>query len=311
MAQRVLFIGGLGRSGTTIIEKLLNELPQTLSVGETVHLWERGVQDNERCGCGSPFDECDHWTRVGKAAFGGWDRIPLERVIDLRWSVDRSRRLPQMARALRTGQLTPDQSEYLGYLGDVLHASAEVAGGAKVLLDSSKHLSTATMYALDPTIDVRLLHIVRDPRGVAYSWTKQVARPETDGLEMPRYRPSRTSLRWTTDNPGYELLGRAVPHLTLRYEDVLADPLGSLRAMAELVDLTPTEEDLSFLNGNRARFSTPMHSVAGNPLRFGGEETVLRLDDQWKSGLPAGSRRLVTALTAPGLLRYRYPLRGD
>ena len=53
--QRVLFIGGLGRSGTTIIEKLLNELPQTLSVGETVHLWERGVQANERCGCGESF----------------------------------------------------------------------------------------------------------------------------------------------------------------------------------------------------------------------------------------------------------------
>ena len=48
--QRVLFTGGLGRSGSTLIEKLLNELPPTFSVGETIHLWERGIRDAERCG---------------------------------------------------------------------------------------------------------------------------------------------------------------------------------------------------------------------------------------------------------------------
>ncbi len=46
--QTVLFTGGLGRSGSTLIEKLLNELPGTFAVGETIHLWERGVRDQER-----------------------------------------------------------------------------------------------------------------------------------------------------------------------------------------------------------------------------------------------------------------------
>ncbi|MEZ5342599.1 MAG: sulfotransferase [Acidimicrobiales bacterium] len=307
--QKVLFIGGIGRSGTTIIEKLLNEVPGTFSVGETVHLWERGVQANERCGCGESFVDCRQWANVGELAFGGWSNVPLDRVIDLRWSVDRSRRLPQMLRSLRSGTNTDDQNEYLGYVSGVLHAAAKAAGGAAVLLDSSKHLSTAALYALDPTLDVRVLHIVRDPRGVAYSWMKQVARPEAEGEQMPTYRPSRTAFRWMTDNAGFEALGRTVPTLTMRYEDVLQDPAGSLAKMTALADLQATREDFTFLDGNTATFSTPMHSVAGNPLRFGGEQTTLTLDDKWREGLDQRSRRVVTSITAPGLLRHRYPLR--
>lgn len=307
--QRVLFIGGLGRSGTTIIEKLLNELPTTFSVGETVHLWERGVQANERCGCGESFSSCTQWSAVGELAFKGWNNVPLERVIDMRWSVDRSRRLPQMYNALRRGENTADQNEYLGYVTKVLHAAAQAAGGAEVLLDSSKHLSTAALYALDPSLDVRVLHIVRDPRGVAYSWMKQVARPETDGEDMPTYSPSRTAFRWMTDNAGFETLGRRIPTLTMRYEDVLRDPEGSLRQMIELAGLEFEPAQLSFLDGNVANFATPMHSVAGNPLRFGGEQTTLKLDDTWQSGLDQKSRRIVTSITAPGLKHYDYPLR--
>ena len=306
--QRILFIGGLGRSGTTIIEKLLNEVPGTFSVGETVHLWERGVQANERCGCGEAFTDCAHWSEVGKLAFGGWDNVPLERAIDLRWSVDRSRRLPQMFKSLRSGNRTEDQTEYLGYVTSVLHAAAAAAGGADVLLDSSKHLSTAALYALDPTLDVRVLHIVRDPRGVAYSWMKQVARPEADGEQMPTYRPSRTATRWMTDNAGFELLGRSVPTLTMKYEDVLLDPVGSLAQMIELAGLPASPDGFPFLEGNVATFSTPMHSVAGNPLRFGGETSTLKLDDKWRTGLDKKSHRIVTSMTAPGLMHYGYPL---
>ncbi len=68
--QRVLFTGGLGRSGSTLVEKLINELPSTFSVGETVHLWERGVRDHERCGCSEAFTDCAHWQAVGVQAFG-------------------------------------------------------------------------------------------------------------------------------------------------------------------------------------------------------------------------------------------------
>lgn len=304
--QRVLFIGGLGRSGTTLVEKLLNELPATFAVGETIHVWERGVRNQERCGCGEPFEDCPQWSAVGQEAFGGWDEVDLDEMIGLRWRVDRSRRLPVIAESQRRGRPTPDQDRYLLHLRKVLLAAAAVAGQPKVLLESSKHLSTAALMALDDAIDLRVLHLVRDPRGVAYSWTKDVERPETDGEVMPTYRPARTAARWVTDNLGFEALALWVPTLRLRYEDVLADPTGSLRAIAEFVELDEANLDLNFIAGETVTLSKPMHSVAGNPLRFGGDEMKLALDEAWKTKLDSAQRRLVTTITAPMLWRYGY-----
>ena len=314
--QRVLFIGGLGRSGSTLVERLLNELPGTFSVGETVHLWERGVRDGERCGCGDAFAACPHWTAVGKEAFGSWDDLDVDRIIDLRWKVDRSRRLPAIMAALRTGRTTTGQREYLAAMRSVLLASAKVAGRSLdrdpseiCLLDSSKHLSTAALLATDPWLDLRVLHLVRDPRGVAYSWTKTVARPETDGELMPRYSVRRTAGRWVSDNLGFDALaGAGVPTLRVRYEDVLDDPARMVCRIAEFAGLDgdPRHDRLPFLAGRSAHFTTPMHSVAGNPLRFGGDRITLEIDDAWRTELPEKSRRTIERVTGPVLARYGY-----
>lgn len=333
--QPILFIGGLGRSGTTLIEKLLNELPQTQSVGETVHLWERGVRDQERCGCGEAFAACSHWNAVGVEAFGSWANVDLDRVIDLRWKADRSRMLPQIFKALKTGKIGDEQREYLDFLRPVLLASAKVAGpnpdgGPKVILDSSKHLSTAAMLALDPALDVRVLHVLRDPRGVAYSWTKEIARPEAAitsaetssdaadssdgpgssdadvGALMPTYKPSRTALRWVTDNLGFEALGKlGVPLLPLRYEDFLLDPKGSMTAAANFAGIAG-DNLFPMIDGKSVRLSEQMHSVAGNPLRFGGDDITLRLDDAWKTKLDPAAKTTVTRITRPVLGHFGY-----
>ncbi|MFD0594553.1 hypothetical protein ACFQZ4_20755 [Catellatospora coxensis] len=94
MTTRVLFVGGLGRSGTTLIERVLGELPGVCALGEIVHLWQRDLRDDERCGCGERFSGCDFWQRVGKAAFGGWHRVDVHRILALRDLVERTRHIP-------------------------------------------------------------------------------------------------------------------------------------------------------------------------------------------------------------------------
>jgi hypothetical protein len=48
------------------------------------------------------------------------------------------------------------------------------------------------------------------------------------------------------------------------------------------------------------------HTVAGNPVRMQSGPLKLRVDDAWRAAMPAGDRRLVTALTFPLLARYGY-----
>ena len=42
----VLYIGGMGRSGSTLVDRVLGQAPGVCSVGELVFLWERGVLAN-------------------------------------------------------------------------------------------------------------------------------------------------------------------------------------------------------------------------------------------------------------------------
>src|SRR5690606_22212736 len=70
---KVVCIGGLGRSGTTLLERLLGQLPGVMPLGEITHLWERDIIAYEMCACGATFSYCEFWQRIGEAAFGSWD----------------------------------------------------------------------------------------------------------------------------------------------------------------------------------------------------------------------------------------------
>jgi hypothetical protein len=47
---------------------MLGQLDGIWSVGELVHLWQRGVRENNLCGCGRRFRDCPFWRRVGEGA---------------------------------------------------------------------------------------------------------------------------------------------------------------------------------------------------------------------------------------------------
>jgi len=305
---RLLFLGGLGRSGSTLVERLLGELPGVCALGEVVHLWQRDIVDDERCGCGERFSGCPFWTAVGERAFGGWSGVDTERLHALRDSVERTRHIPRLAAAHLPAALRGDVEEYAEHYARLYEAAASVAG-AEVVVDSSKHSALAYCLRWSPEIDLRVVHVVRDARGVAYSWTKTVARPEADGAaEMTRYSPTRSALLWTAHNAAFDLLARrGVPVRRLRYEQFLADPRREVRELAAYAGLSVSDADLAFVTADHADL-TAGHSAAGNPMRFATGRLALRRDDAWVRALPRAHRRLVGAVCAPMLRAYGYPL---
>jgi hypothetical protein len=301
---RVLYLGGLGRSGTTLLERVLGEVPGMCSVGELVHLWQRGVLDDETCGCGQPFAQCPFWTEVGERAFGGWDPALAARMEELRPRIDRTRVIPRLLAPRLLGKRRAELREYVATWLRLHRAISEASGGA-VVIDSSKHSSLAFCLRTEPGIDLRVVHVVRDSRGVAYSWTKEVVRPEaTDGESlMTRYSPSRSSVLWVGHNLFFGLLGRlGVRTRLLRYEDFVAEPRRVVTELAEFAGVPAAPDVVQ----DSTVLLSPSHTVAGNPMRFRTGPTTLRRDDAWRSALPRGRRLLVTVLTAPLLARYGY-----
>ncbi|MGI8879710.1 MAG: sulfotransferase [Jatrophihabitans sp.] len=304
------FIGGLGRSGSTLLERIIAELPGVCALGEVLHLWQRGVRDNELCACQQPFRSCPFWQRVGEEAFGGWHNIDVDVVERLHGQVDRMRYIPIDIVSGRLSARRAVANQYADYFARVYAAAARVSG-AGVVVDSSKNASTAFALRAHQDIQLKVLHVVRDSRGAAYSWTKQVARPEaanTDGEQwMERYSPTVSALLWDAHNLAFAALGRlGTPTRRVFYERFLADPeLG----VARIADFLGVKSDAAsgFLHGDTVQLRET-HQVAGNPMRFRTGSLRLRQDDAWRREFPSSDVRLVTALTAPLMMRYGYAL---
>jgi hypothetical protein len=301
---RVLFLGGLGRSGTTLLERLLGELPGVCPLGEVVHLWERDIADDERCACGRHFSDCDFWRAVGEKAFGGWHHVDVWRVLALRSAVERTRHIPRLASVRMRPAHRLLVEEYADWYARLYEAAA-IVSGADVLVDSSKHAALAYCLRFAPSVDLRVVHMVRDSRGVAYSWTKTVTRPETDNAEeMTRYSPGRSALLWNAHNTALSVLHRCgVPVKRIRYEELLDEPLKVLTDLSTFAGIAPA--DMAFLGAGTAELG-PCHSAAGNPMRFTVGPVPLRRDDAWRTALPGRQRFVVRALTAPLLGAYGY-----
>ncbi len=273
-------------------------------------MWLRAVRDGERCGCGQPFGSCPFWRQVGQAAFGGWDQVDVDRITRLRAQVDRARFLPQLASPLLRRRLQPALDEYVAYYQRTYAAIGQISGSA-VVIDSSKHASLAFCLRSSPGLDLRVVHVVRDPRAVAYSWGKIVDRPEAaPGSQMSTYTPASAALRWNLQNSALQLLSQlGTPTLRVRYEDFTAAPAATLSRIAAFAGL-PGGPEFGFLGTDRpGRWWAELgaaHTASGNPMRFTTGRIRIRHDDTWQTAMVAGNRRTVTTLTLPLLMRYGY-----
>jgi hypothetical protein len=304
-AVKVLFIMGWDRSGSTILDLLLGAIHGSTAVGELSNIWKRGIVEGRSCGCGRPVLECDVWSAVLRDVFG---RVPTPE--DARAIMAFRRRHTRMRhtwRILRGGD--PGLRRY-GELLSRMHHAIAARTGARVVVDSSKDASDAAALLAAPGVDVSFVHLVRDPRAVAYS-LRHRPKVQTDAAEPSRMRRLgvfQGTLDWVIWNVAAERVARAARGRTffLRYEDLVEDPRGALRSIAELVG--EADAELPFVD-ERSVIVEPAHTVSGNPSRFSSGRVDIRGDDEWRREQPVFDRWTATAIAAPLMRRYGYALR--
>lgn len=303
----VLFIAGSARSGSTLLDRAIGMHDGFCSLGELQFIWQRSFGENQLCGCGEPFYDCEFWREVSLAAFGSRpadvDELAAQR---LKAEVDRKRRIPEllfnapgpMRRALR---------EY-GELIERLYGAILDVAGSHVIVDSSKDPRHGLVLSRLDCIELHVVHLIRDPRAVAFSWGRTRERPEIHWRkqEMMRQPARAAAARWTTHNAVVELLcATAHRHHRLRYEDFVSDPLGAVSEI--LAPLGGGDAPAQAATGELVL--APSHSVSGNPMRFASGTLRVKLDDEWRAAMPLRDRAAVAAVTWPLLARYGYHLR--
>jgi hypothetical protein len=289
-------------SGSTLLSFLLGAHPEIATVGEM--FIAQGIDpETYVCSCGQRISECLFWRRVSMemAARG----IPFDvrrneasfstngvgRVSHLLLSAEPRGPVLETARSAALS-LIPGAKRELDRRLRINEALAEVVTGlrgARAFVDASKRPGRLLHLRRIASLDIRVLHLVRDGRAVTRSTMRNLDRSAEDGARS-----------WLGAAHDAERLRRRFPAdrwMTLRYEDLCLDPKTTLDRISGFLGVRP--------GGGVPDFRSVDHHIIGNRMRLS-HTSEISLDERWRTEMPAGQIRAVERIAGPTLERYGY-----
>ena len=301
---RVVYIAGVGRSGSTVLDSVLGNHALIQSVGELSRLSSDAWIQNFYCSCGKRSEDCPFWSAVRQSWCSVNGGVTVQQYNEIQSEVENFHQWPSMLRERwknsRTFQVYAEQTVLL------LKAIQSVSGSA-VIVDSSKAVERALALSLIPEIDLRIIQLVRDPRGVVWSHKKAFAKDLENGLPRDiRSQPAwRAALYWCRINMHADWLRRRVgpaKALFLRYEDFMLNTLPVLRTIGSFIGIDLENVQQRINEGEKLYFD---HTIAGNRVRMKGE-LKLKYDQEWREKLSPRDQQVTEILTGWLMARYGY-----
>lgn len=288
---KVLYISSWGRSGSTILDTVLGQASNVVSVGEIVRLWDYGVLSGGTCSCRKPFTECEVWSQILANLAHELTHPLATRLVAQRDQLVRSHKLWSIPKLQAEFLATPTFADHLADL----YATIARETGATLIVDSSKHPAYGVLLSALPSIDLRVVHLVRNPKAVAYSWKRKKITIDT-GKPFKMRSALETGTYWNMWNWGIAHWGKSIgaKPLLVRYEDFVRNPRQTLQAIAQFA-AAPSLENVVDANGRIALQAR--HVVIGNPIKAGGEVITLREDREWENNLKVRDRVVVETMT--------------
>jgi len=252
----IVYILGAGRSGSTLLGIILGSLPETFFAGE-LFAWSHfsGVPISDR------RDVTEFWKLVKHKIPNDPIHLTDDYYLHLeRWS------------ALFHTHFWKDSKlrEHHAFHNRLLFRSIQMVTGATTIIDSS-HFPLRAMALRNDGILLKVIYLVRDPRDVIRSLGRDIQR------RAPLGPFGSAAYCWITALTSWYEYSR-VPEdqrVFVRYEELVADPIGSICRLCESIDLPcPTFDPhrlvsgLAF-NGNRIRHEVII-SVEDVPSRSRG-----------------------------------------
>jgi hypothetical protein len=306
---KICVIAGWARSGSSLLGKLLGQYDGLFDAGEIIQWWKAASTPGWRCGCGDTLPDCPIWSQVLAAVPvpEGDGRIMAQ--FSAPGVLQRLRDLPEIwGHEWGRHSVKVDASRRIL---DPIYRTLAAASGARVIVDSSKSPVWVELAQSLDDADVRVVHLVRDPRATAYSYTRVRGTPTgIAGQEMSRMGSARSTLYWVANHGALATTSRHAVgrdhYRRVHYEDLMAEPRSTVEGIMAFLDEPST--DGPFTDDHTATL-VPTHNLAGNAMRFDQGPMQLRVDDQWSRDLARSSRAVTLAIAAPVMPLLGYPLR--
>lgn len=278
----IIYILSSGRSGSTILEMLLNSVSEIFTLGE-VQLLFKEAKLNKKCGCGNELTKCPFWSSI-------INEMNIENSLGLfrKTFKYRDSHYGKVIRLNRLFEILLNRKPYklAVYLKDnmeMFNLINEDIQKKCVLVDSSK--DNYRFWYLSKSANLRLLpiHLYKEPEEFVYSMIKR-----SSGIKRI-YLIIRFSLRWYVENQiSHWVLKRSkVPYLKVRYKNLAENPQKELEKVINFFNIQ-TDSQISTV-GIRGKTN---HGVSGNQSRFRNDEICY--DNSWMSNLSKLECKLIS-----------------
>lgn len=278
--MRILYISASEFSGTTFLSFLLNAHSEMATIGHSMG-WPFKANEEFFCSCGSNLETCplfkyvalkfaEHQLDFNPRDFGTRFSLSTNKRLDS-WLVGSlpligSTRLEAMRNSVVYGM--PAMRKMLGKqlrANRVLFDAVCEKLGASIYVDNSHSPYRIAHLLNEKSFEISNLHLVRDPRAVAFSMRKNKNMPIDSGVRS-WIRRQRDTMR---------IAPEMCNSLTVRYEDLVSDVNSTLGKIHEFMGVTyePFSGD----------FKKSEHHILGNQMRF--KDGGVHVDNRWTTDL--------------------------
>lgn len=292
---RYVCMPGSPFTGSTLLGMLLNEHPDCASIGAAVGLLSRTDLSTYRCSCGQLFRECEFWNHIARRtrALGHPVNVFETNFWNTHLRVSQSRLINAiLVRSLRWNPINTVRDALVGRVRRIRTSIAQMGWntwslasavlertGKSVFIDTARDHQRPKYLARHPLLDLRVIHLIRDPRGTSASIMKHTGvGAATAAREWRRYNVEAARVRRYLPRESWT---------SLHYEDLCADPEGVLDRISDFLGVDrPTrqrgsQEHESHIIGNKMRLKglTEIREDLSWQTRFSGAElaTIARI----------------------------------
>lgn len=241
--NKLIYIVGLGHSGTTLLNLMLGSNSQTFGTGEAFkyfHQRKNLFLKGMGCTCQKDIEECEFWSNVERNIFS---------------------------------DPTLTEKEYIKEFTEYV---IKFTKKGQVIVDSSKNLSFLDELKNIKNIDLQVLFIIKDVRAWCYSIINKA-------LKLNRFNKFKHNYFWLfrcwfVSNKKIEnfLLENKITFKTITYEELCLYPRETL---IELCDFVGVDFEEAMTKPNRIE----QHFINGNRMRFSDSSIIeVNYDDSWK-----------------------------
>jgi hypothetical protein len=267
--RTIVFIAGSGRSGSTILGKLLDQGDTTTHIGEIRYFAQIGYRENRECECGEKLRSCPFWGPIISQMSQQFDLLKISEI-----SKGLQRNLNLYISDITSSKVFIP-SIYIEFI-DSLYSLIFEKTKSKYIIDSTKFpIHLESLYRTD-SFDMRVIHLTRDPRSVANSWSKKKQTNEGPSSNFIGTRlPWKVALSWRMCNVVTSQYRAKVPFFSHnRWEDITTYPSQSVGQIIHELDLELSAPQFSRDNDVNLKSG---HAFWGNSSRrLHGTTKILR-----------------------------------